>query len=317
MLYTDADIIAISDLTAIESEVSKVATANGITFDPGLAWNECRTMLTAVCQLYGRSVGSGMMAHNAAVMSTGTVRNVPRFRLNQIITHESQYGGNVNSALKTWVVYRALYFFFRNASNRLGKDKYLDKEKLYKGESEGNAWRVLKSNGIPVVYNPMDCPGAKYAVGAGTWGAANTSSVAGGTNASIQNVVVAITYYDSSRYTSQSAKGNAESGPSATVAQAIAANQLLKVDITSLTPPNGVAPATGSAAGVYAPLNATHWSIYVGQSGSSTLYLQKEGIPIATKTWTLASDPVYSGSALGNGQYPDEFMQIQDLAMRG
>jgi hypothetical protein len=317
MLYTDADIISLADLTALDLAVAAIATANKIVFDPSVAWNECRNTLLAQCQLYGSMFGPGLQALNAAVLNTGSVRNVPRFRLNQIITNETQYGGNVNSALKSWIMYRALFLFFRDASNRLGKDKYADREKLYKKESEGNAWRILKSQGIPVVYGPMDCPGAKYAFSAGSWGTANTSSVSGGTNASVQVVLVAITYYDSSLYASQTAKGNAESAPSVTVTQSIAANNLLHVDITSLSPPNGTMPGLGTAAGIYAPLNATHWNIYAGLSPSGTLYLQKEGIPIATKLWTLTGDPVYSGSALGNGQWPNEFMPVQDFAMRG
>ena len=317
MLYTDSDILTLADLIAIDSGIPSIIKANATPFDPSVTWNECRSMLLAACQSYGGYLGApGIAAHNNAIMNVWGTRNVPRVRLNQIITHESQYGSSTNSPLKQWLAYRALYLFFRDVSNRLGVDKYQEKEATYKGLADGEAWRRLVQNGLSIVFSPMDAPGAKYGFQSGIWGASNTSSVAGGTNPSVQSVQVAITYYDSSRYVSQASKGNGESGPSAILTQQINANQLLKVDITSLTPPNGTAGQIGTAAGIYTPLNATHWNLYVGD-GSGPMYLQQESIPIATKTWTLAGNPVYSGSLMGLGQFPDQYMPIPEYLMRG
>ncbi len=127
---------------------------------------------------------------------------------------------------------------------------------------------------------------------------------------------VAITWYDGSKYTSQASKGNAESGPSSIVQFLIPAGKLLMVDISGLNPPAGAADPVGTSSGTWLPLNATAWNIWAGVPGGP-LYLQKEGVPIATKTWTLAADPVYSGSVLGLGQFSDLNICFQNTVMRG
>lgn len=167
-----------------------------------------------------------------------------------------------------------------------------------------------------MVYAPMEAPGAKHGVRPGTWGTANLSAVSGSATGAVE-VQVAVTYCDTGRgYVSQANIGNAESAPSAVVALSIPASKVLKVDITSLNPPTGVQGAVGLSQGAWTPLTASHWNLWVG-SGDGTLYLQHELIPIATKTYTLAADPVFSGSTLGTGQVPDLSLVFMNIVMRG
>jgi hypothetical protein len=177
-------------------------------------------------------------------------------------------------------------------------------------------------------YQPLEAPGAKHAFRAGTWGASNVTGITGGSNPDGQNVLVAITWYDASKYKSRltpppgdlDPQHNAESGPSAQIAFVIQSNNLLSVDISTLLPPTGNPDPVGLASGTWTPLNATNWNIYVGKPAAKnvapTLYLQAEGIPIATKTFALAADPLFEGPALLPGQYPDLNLVFLNIAMR-
>ncbi len=339
MLLTDFNVVTLRDLLQIDAEVSSVALASKpaikVEGDGSViaqSWNESAAELQSAMQLYGTFLGSsGMQAHAAAILDVGgPARQTPRVRLNQVVTQDYNYSQS-SSPLKTWLIYRALYLFYRDASSRVvtasGKDRYDAKAEKFQQFADGKAFTALKSNGLPVVYKPLECPGSIHAFQAGQWGFSNLSSVSGGTNPAAQNVQVAITYYDASVYVSPSSKGNGESGPSDVVNFTIAANQLLHVDISSLMPPTGTMEAVGTASGIYTPLNATHWNIYAGPQVQSDppngpslnvpMYLQRSGLPIATKSATLAVDPVFSGTRMQLGQFPDTSLTFQKLAGRG
>jgi hypothetical protein len=323
-LFTDNDIIDSASLAAMDSEVSAAAAATkpAIVLDGTgsiceLAWQECgRKMLQAMQSYVSYPAQTGMPAtHIAAVTNVGVPsRTQPRVRLNQIVATEINYAG-MPSAIELWVSYHALLLLFRDASARLGKDRYEEKMQRYQDAAQ-RAWRGLKSEGLPMLYQPLEAPGAKHGFAAGTWGTASLTAAGGGTNPNPQNVFVAITWYDASKYVSQADKHNAESAPSEAVPFVIPADGLLRADISTLNPPNGNADPVGLSQGTWTPLNATHWNLWVGPT-ESALYLQQEGIPIGTKTWTLAGDPISSGTVLGRGQYPDLNLVFMNLAMRG
>lgn len=322
-LFTDSHITSVDSMMQIDGEVASVAGANKPPLDVdgviALAWSECATELQSAMQLYGTLSGSsGMSNHQAAIDNIGgPARNVPRIRLNQVITHDCNYAGSI-SALQNWVTYRALYLFYRNASSRVSsgasRDRYEQKADKFQAYGDGPAFRMLKETGLPCVFTPLEAPGALHAFSAGLWSASNVSAAVGGANALAQPVNVAITYYDANHYASPTLKGNAESGPSAVIPFSIPANQLLSVNILSLSPPNGQMENVGTTGGLYTPLNATHWNLYVGTKWPY-LFLQAS-IPIATKTWTLAADPVYSGPTLQQGQFPSAAITFQRLQMR-
>ena len=324
MIFTDSDIISLDSLTQLDSEVSAAAKAAKppiLIEGPGSiceqAWQECgRRILQAMQSYVSYPAQTGMPAtHIAAVTNVGVpARTQARTRLNQIVATESQYGG-VKSQMELWLAYHALYLFFRDVSARVDKDRYQEKMERY-DDVAYKFWKGLRCEGLPMVYQPMEAPGAKHGLKPGTWGTANLSLV-GGSGTLTTQIQVAITYCDAGRgYQSQRINGNAESAPSTLASITLEASKVLHVDISSLNPPTGQMDQVGLSQGAWTPLNATHWNLWVG-NGSGPLYLQQELIPIATKTATLAGDPVFSGSPVGNGQYPDLNLVFMNIAMRG
>lgn len=321
MIFTDSDIVTADALTRLDSEVAAVAKATrpAIVVEGGgsiceQAWAECgRKILGAMQSYVSYPAQTGMPAtHIAAVTNVGVpARTQARIRLNQIVASDTQYAG-MQSQVELWMVYHALYLLYRDASSRVDNDRYQEKMERYQRASL-DAWRGLKTEGLPMLYQPLEAPGAKHGFSAGTWSASSVAGVATGN----QTVRVALTYCDATRgYVSQSSKGNAESGPSAIATVVVAADNVLQVDISGLNPPSGVSDPTGLAQGAWTPLTATHWNLWAG-AADGPLYLQEELIPIATKTFTLPGDPVLSGSIVGNGQYADLNLVFLNMVMRG
>jgi len=321
MLFTDSDVTSAADLLQIDSEVSTVANASkpAIVVDGAgsiceLAWRQCGQKILTAQQLYSSvfvAVGTSG-SHQAAVNYIGgPARNQARTRLNQVVATESQYA-NTSSPIQLWLAYSALAMFYRDASARKGNDRFQEKYNRYL-ENADFQWRQLRQLGLPWIAQPLEAPGSKHGVNAGTWAVANLSTVAGsGTEQALQ---VAITYYDGSKYISEANTANAESGPSEILAFAQPDASVVRVSIASLNPPAGVMPQVGLSQGAYTPLNATHWILWLG-AAAGPLYWQA-AVPIGTKTFTLAGDPVLSGAMLGAGQYPDLLLVFQNLVGRG
>lgn len=325
-LFTDSDIVTSATLIQMDSEVTLVAKATKqfITLEgPGSiceqAWQECgRKILQAMQSYVSYPAQTGMPAsHIAAVTNVGVpARTQSRVRLHQIVSGDSQYDG-MKSQLELFVAYHALYLFFRDAASRVSEDRYEKKMNRYR-DAAAEAWRGLRTEGLPMVYQALAAPGAKHSLNSGTWGTDNLSAtVDGGTLTDALTVQVAVTYCDTGRgYVSQPSNGNAESGPSAVASIIIPAGKVLTVDISSLIPSTGVMDAVGLSQGAWTPLNATHWNLWIGGE-TGALYLQVERIPITTKTVTLSGDPLLSGSVLRGGQYPDLNLVFMNIAMRG
>ncbi len=321
MLFTDSDVISIADLAQIDSETAAVAASvkppiliDGPNSVCALAWSECGRKIQAAQQMYTSFIASPGMSggHAAAVLNVGgSTRNQARVRLNQVVATESQYG-NTSSAVQMWMAYQALSMVYRDASARLGKDRYQEKYERYAADADF-AWRQLRQVGLPFVMSPLEAPGARHGVGAGTWGLANLSAVAGSGTA--QTLQVAITYYDGSRYQSEAVNGNAESGPSDVLSIAMLVGTVLQVSIASLNPATGTMPNVGLSSGAWTPLTASHWVIFCGVPGGP-LYRQVAS-PIGTKTVTLPSDPVLSGSIMQMGQWNDVNLCFQNVIGRG
>jgi hypothetical protein len=81
------------------------------------------------------------------------------------------------SADHNWLIYNALYHFYRAAYARFsgGGDRYSRKMELFEDEAS-KAWSRLIADGIPVVLNPIPCPGAIREFGVGTWGDSNVTA---------------------------------------------------------------------------------------------------------------------------------------------
>ena len=283
--------------------------------------------------------GGATSLHNAAVIwGVRAQSNVVRLRMGQVVVDDLYYGDGPNSSfipgpLHTWIIYWAISLGYRKLMGQV--DANLDRAKIkytqYRQLTAGEKWSLLRSTGIPYVRVPFPAPGAIFEPGQGTWGLNNLSQVvqAGTTGG---NYTVAITWVDqssqSANYVSPLNKNNSESGPSMVYPSTftdgmlqitLTAGHALSINITSLTPPNGQvslpeASITGVSQGTHI---ATGWNIYIGDADGGSLYLQNaQPIPVATKTYTLTTDPVLTGYTMGRGQYPDANMPMADLMMR-
>jgi hypothetical protein len=315
-LFSDSDILVSADLAQIESEISAVAIAESILIagTGGIirqTWIEAKNEILRAQQLYNTWYGASSLAGSgswAVLSSSYTAASIARVKPTQIVV-SSAYAAD-DSAIKTWLSYAALCNFYRAAANRKVKDRYDLKFTRYKAEA-GRMWGTLRANGLPIVFRPLECPGALHAVNAGIWAAANVSGVAGGAGGAA-SFDVAITYVDQSQYVSPASNGNGESGPSTTITYALAAAHFISVSIAGLNPPNGTPDQVGIADGQVVPLNASGWNLYAAPTGG-TLTLQNVAgpIPIATKSYTLAGAVTTTGAALGTGQWPDRNLFFQ------
>ncbi len=259
----------------------------------------------------------------AAVLNlVGPAVNRSRISLMQVcITPPNPTEASVShpSTLKRYGIYTALEMVYRAAYYRKLTDRYEKRMADYRDQIRRKYWPRLFNQGVPIVLKPLAAPGAIHEFNAGTWDV-NALSTPAGTNALASTQYdVTITWVDNTKYVTAQTKGNGESGPGALVTGfPIAISTVLKIDITALKPPNGTAPINvAMGQGLVVPGNASGWNVYVGTQGG-TLYLQNSTpVPIATKTYTLAGAPVLSGFALDSGQYPDQYITMQKMLMRG
>lgn len=324
MLWTDAKFISVADLLRVDSESSEVAAAesNPIDIDGGiipLAIEECGTELYVQLQRFGGLLSNGQLssAHLQAVFNTGSSGvNRTRILLSQIVVD----GTNIN-VVKAWVTYKALRLLYRDCFARTKADRFVKKMEQYEKDIRGRYWPNIMAMGLPIVEKPLSCPGA-ILERSGTWDNNNVSTgSAPGALASTYFVV--ITYVDNSQYLGSQygngpgAANNGESYQSAAIQQAVLADTALKVDINSLYPPNGQPDSAQQALSVSYPLKATGWNVYVGATATGPFFLQNTTpIPIGTKTYSLASDPVLSGPR-PNPQFVELFITLQDSMQRG
>jgi hypothetical protein len=78
-----------------------------------------------------------------------------------------------------------------------------------------------------------------------------------------------------------------------------------------------MAAKIGVSDGVYSPLQATHWNVYVGRDGDQNLWLQNANpIPVGTQSFTLPNAPLLSGNALISGQSEDFNYAFQNVLSR-
>jgi hypothetical protein len=305
----------LADLIQIDGETAAVAAAEAITAEGAgsiirQTWAEAKDEILRAQQMFNTWYGAASSAGGGAwaVLGTSyTAASIARVKPSQIVAG-SPYA-NDSSAVHTWLAYLALRNFYRTAANRKVKDRYDQKFQRYTAEA-ARVWGALRANGLPVVFRPLEAPGALHAVNAGTWSAANLSAVAGGSGADTA-VDVAATWVDQSAYLSPAVKGNAESGPSATATFTVPASNLLQVSIAGLNPPAGVAEPVGIADGMVVPLNATGWNVYAGVAGGALTLQNAVPVPVATKTWTAAGALTANGAGLGGGQYADRNLFFQ------
>lgn len=312
MLFTDDDLLTAADLTALDSEIAEVAAAEDLVVEGtgGIlrqAWEECANEVLGRMEAFGAEVVFGGGGWGAG----GGTRS--RVYLTQIVATDA-YARKL-SALQRWMLYRALVLFYRAATNRTVNDRHALKMAQYAADAKEH-WKALWRRGLPVVMEPLPCPGALHEWNAGGFDGTNVTGVAGGGDPET-TYTVAITWVDGSRYQSPAAKGNAESGPSRVLAYTLPANELLRVSIDGLLPPNGAPAARTPADGAFRTLTATGWNVYVG-TADDRLYLQNASpVPVGTAAYTLAGTPALAGAVLDPGQAPDTNFTFQNVLQRG
>ena len=311
MLFTDDDLLTADALAAVDPEAPEVAAAEGIVMEGEYsiiraAWEECANALLAKMEQFG----GGLDEETSSGL--GTARS--RVHLTQIVASDP-YPRKL-SALQRWMLYEALQLFYRAATNRTLNDRYESKRERYEEDAQRH-FKRLAAFGLPVVTEPLPCPGALHEYNAGSWSAANLAGAAGG--ALIATTYdIAITWVDASRYQSAASKGNGESGPSKVLSFTVPANQLLRLDITSLAPPaQGNQYRWVSADGPLVLLNPTHWNVYAGATDGPLWLQNPQPIAVGTKVYTLGAAPLLSGTPLDPGQVPNARYAFRPILQRG
>ena len=312
MLFTDQNAVDANGLNVTDPEFLSVALAEGITVD-----SSPDSFITFSCEaagsfllsnfqnfsgyLVGTATGSNQLAAVLNILSTAI--NRPRAWLDQMPVLEPN---PQRKHLFRWIKYYVLHDFYRALDSRRDKSRYEKKMLLYADEKKKH-WEILKNNGFPIVINPLAAPGATGQYGAGTWGVANLSETAGGAQASTINYDVSITWCSLPAYVNGANQNGAESGGSSKATISVDASKVIHISIASLNPPTtNIFPAIGTADGLYPPMAATHWNVYIRTtpaSGTTPLFLQNAApIPIATTTYTLADVPTTTGFQQNAGQ---------------
>jgi hypothetical protein len=306
--YTDSDIITLADMLDLDNEVAAVAAAADPVIDVStavrIAWDETADRIFSKMDSFGGAVN---LLVGASVQTAWLINNFgmglsrSRIFLSQIVADDGY--ANRSSPLRRYLSYKALEMFYRDASERMTVDRYETKRARF--EKDGNfAWRRFSSKGLPIVLQPLPCPGALHERNSGTWGLTNVSSVAAiGAAGGLWDV--AITWVDQSRYQSPAVKMNAESGPSVTLPVTTAADHAVRFSIAGLTPPGKPYQSGTFADGVLSMLTATGWNVYAAPTGGTLVLQNAVPIPVATLTYTLPGDPLGSGAPLAPGQQAD------------
>jgi len=295
VFLTDRDCISIDDITAVDPEVASIAATESIPTEGDssfvhLAVVEAGNRILGLMQnfSYPHYTSSGTQPSPGLFFPAYDATPTVRIRLGQIVTDSDT--STFQSPLKQWITYVALKNFYRLVSNRLLEDRYEKKRRDYECAIDDTYWPALKACGLPMCYNPIPCPGALYEVGQGIWSASNLAAVPG---SGVGNTFdVAITW----------AGAQGESAPSQTQTITIPAGHVLEVTISSLVVPTVAGTSMAS------------WNIYAGITGS-TLFSQAT-VPVATKTFTLAGDPLLSGTIAGTGQPKDTSLTFINLFSR-
>ncbi len=326
-LFTDGEFISQADLQAVDSEVNRLGAADAVAFPNllALACDEMGRKIIADSQsVQGYLTPWAVPYNQAAAVLNATLPSVnrPRISLSQVVVSSSYPG--YSSALKQCTIHYALWLLFRNAMRRVasGKDadRYQAKMEEYDADIKKRYYPRFYNEGVPVVYKPLACPGATHEPNAGTFDSTRLSLTAGTNANATTTYYVAVTWTDSAQgYVSSANKGTGESGPSTAVPIAVTTNNVIKVDITPLNPPNGSGPASiATGLGLFIKGNATGWNVYVGSSATGPLYLQNATpVAIATITYTLAGAPTTTGAAMDTGQGVQAMYTMQPSIARG
>jgi hypothetical protein len=291
-----------SEVQSIASSCNPVISLDDILLDA--QQETCSYLLKIGARYFGRwdNVYNGPDYGGQAFFTESS--NRPRYSLSQIVVTDAEYPG-LWTDLQRYMVYVALYNFYRDASRRAGagnnRDRYAEKRDVYEEEIKGKYQPRMIGAGIPLVGRPMPRPGAQFEPNSGTWSTSNLSLISGGSGVSTASYQIAIAWQDTSY------PQNSESAPSDTLTISVPAGQKVQIDISSLNAPNGNYRPAALARMPIQPLNANYWNVYAGIGNALTLQAR---LPYSQKTYAL-DIPAASATPIGVGQYAEMFPTLQ------
>jgi len=282
-LWIDRDWVSSADLTAIDSEVPKIMSANGIDADGegGIireAFYACSNWLVT------RFPSSDWLASDPVANIGCTVAN--RFKLEQVVMADSP----VRTPLRDWLLKSTLSAFYRSALRRTLNDRFQAKLDIAVVE-EAKALIAVQQAGVPVVLSPLPCPVAIHAPWFDFVSAPSATPTAD-VGKPARTLYWAVTF----------ATGTEESSPSATYAATISADQSHIISIAPALP-----PAWASWFAV-----PKSWKLYAGTTQRALRLVSSADLGT---TITLAS--AGTGAALGYGQVAAITIPFRNLILRG
>lgn len=282
MLLTDTAVLTTADLERCESDIAATATTAKVSLDNKI-WQaalDIRAELAA--KLPTPTFSSGGITDPVLAWHTGQYNGNLRVRLEQVV---------VDERLKLWLIRRAMYLTYLDLMTSKNGERYEAKLDHWQGQ-EASARESYFSVGLLFVINPLARPGQP----------ALSETVGGALTPRVYDVQ--IKWVDAA---------GASSAPSVVLSQSVSDSKLLTVSIASLTPPSGTSPADGQT--FYTPGTAAFWAVYVAAAGS-TPQLQAT-VAIGTTSWTEPTGGLIAGATPSDGQHPNGFLPIANMAMRG
>jgi len=142
-LFTDNLVSEASDLVAYESDLTQLASSEGIDLNTKLML--AQTEVGAQIEGSSRRPGSVFFAKGVGFGSASGDASLPRFDLNQVV---------VTPPLKLWHTFQTLSLVYRDASSRQVNDKFQVKWREYRELSKW-ASELLFQTGVGLVTKPI------------------------------------------------------------------------------------------------------------------------------------------------------------------
>ncbi len=142
-LFTDNLVSEVFDLVAYESDLTQLASSEGIDLDTKLTL--AQTEVGAQLEGSSRRPGHVFFARGVGFQSTSGEASLPRFDLSQVV---------VTPPLKLWHTFQALSLVYRDASSRQVNDKFQVKWREYRELSRW-ASELLFQTGVGLVSKPI------------------------------------------------------------------------------------------------------------------------------------------------------------------
>ena len=288
-LWVDGSIISSTTLMQLDSKVIDVAKDSKIPLDGpnGIIqqnWVDVgQTLVEWMSSLTGDVMGSAQ-----AIFLGLSASNRGRYLLNQVVT--TWQWSNSLSPLGMFAARKALVLFWRRSVRTSSKSDRFKAEEDEALDELRQAKRNFWTSGIPILSQPLPCPGAPFIPNSGTFGTTNVGpGPTATTSKSLAVYDVAVTWVDGFSYVSPLQPFNGESGPSVLVSAQINPGASLQVNINGLTPPGSRPYLGGVADGAYISRSATAWNVYAAPAGQPLVLQNAAPLPLTQTSYEMLS----------------------------